>query len=441
MRKNLLYILYSLSGIKIPQNMKTISSIDKLSFAEKKNYQLQQIEKLLLHSYEKVPYYRKILREVGVVKNNKVFIENFHKIPVLTKEKIIEIGWNIYSKDHKKRKSYTNISGGTTGEPVRLVQDKKYREWGSASLKYMFESLGKEIGEAEIMLWGSYRDIIKGHINLRSRIYNKIIRKHFFNSYNFTKENMMKLVLIHNKIKPTVYWTYVDSIYEFSKFVLQEDIDLFPPRFIVTTIGPLYSDQRDIIQQAFKCRVLNQYGSREVGLISYEDNPNSEMKVCFYNNLVELISLDGSSDEKRIIVTNLNNYSMPLIRYDIGDIGIQGQKFFQFNDLRSYFTIKNVVGRTLGFFKKNDGTLIHTHYMIEQLFYKDWIKQFQIVQKDYDSIVFRIVLNNEPKKKDLEKIKRETRFLMGEECKISFAFVDEIKPTQSGKYIYTKCEI
>lgn len=434
-RKPIIYLLLAVSGSKILKNLKEIEKINLLSVEDKQQYQKNKLIKILRHAYDKVPYYHRILEEVGVVVNNKIHLENFDKIPLLTKDIIRKEGKNLYSSDYKMRKSYENTSGGSTGEPVKFIQDKEYDGWNIASKIFFFKRFGKHEGEKEIKLWGSDRDIIKGNLTLKDRLVNFLYNRKFFNCYNFSEENMANLVKLHNTFKPSTYWAYVDGIFEFSKYILKNKIQLFTPKFIITTIGPLHEYNRQIIEEAFHCKVYSQYGSREMGVISVE-NECKEMDVFFWRHIVEL---SGKNSEKAMTVTSLDNYSMPLIRYSIGDVSGEGTQKYSFGETVSFLTTQPVVGRTLGFFKKKDGSLKHTHFLVQQLFFKDWIHKFQFIQKDYDLVEIKVV--GKENKEEMKKIEDLIIGFLGNEFKIHWNFVDEIKPSSSGKYLYTVCEI
>ena len=167
------------------------------------------------------------------------------------------------------------------------------------------------------------------------------------------------------------------------------------------------------------------------------------MKVFFWRQFLEILtgSRDGNKNERRIIVTTLDNYSMPLIRYQIGDVAESGEESYRIGQTVSYLSIKNVIGRTLGFFKKKDGTLIHTHFMVQQTFFKDWIKKIQIVQKDYDLVVCNIAVEGGQNRDDIDDISGRIKTVMGQDCRVEFRFVSDIKPSRSGKYLYTVSEI
>ena len=84
---------------------------------------------ILLHAYENVPYYRRVLSDSGVVRDGTVVLAKFDNIRCLTKDIIRTEGDNLYAVDHKSRRSFVNTSGGSTGEPVSFLQDANYSDW------------------------------------------------------------------------------------------------------------------------------------------------------------------------------------------------------------------------------------------------------------------------------------------------------------------------
>ena len=135
---------------------------------------------------------------------------------------------------------------------------------------------------------------------------------------------------------------------------------------------------------------------------------------------------------------------MPLIRYQIGDMGVPA-KNAQCSCGRGLPLIEKVVGRQMDVFKTKEGKIIPAEYLIHFIgvvYNKDFISKFQAVQKDYDFIVIRLVLRDKAKfnlykKRIIDSIKG----IMGPGCKIEFEFVDYIEPTKSGKYLYTRRDI
>lgn len=432
-RKPIIYSLLYLTGSKIPQNLKEIKRVGKFSEKEKKEYQEEKLKKLLLYSSKNVPYYKKVLTEVGVVKNNEVFLENFHKISLLTKEIIRKEKSNLYSKE-KRKGVYENTSGGSTGEPVRFLQDRYYDDWNIANKLYFFNDFfGKEIGQADVNLWGSERDIYKNSLSLKERIINSIYNRTFLNAFKVSEEDLFHFVDSINKNKPVSMWVYVESIDSLANFIKEKKLKIHSPKFIISTAGTLYPEIRENVEKVFQCPVYNQYGSREVGVMAIECELQKGLHEFFWMNFIEIIDSD-------IYVTTLNNLAMPLIRYKIGDIADEinssvcscGRENLKFQEIK---------GREISHFKTKDGKLIHGQYIIHQFYFLDWVKKFQILQKDYNLIICKIVCSKEKKEKDLKNIEKNIKLVMGKGCRVNFEFLKNIKPSKSGKYLYTICKV
>ncbi len=443
-RKPLIYSLLHLSRNNIPRNLKEIYKYERLSRQEIDELANDKLSKLLLHAYENVPYYHNILSQCGVIDGGKVKLENFSNIPVLTKEIIKKEGKNLYSIDYKKRKPYSNTSGGSTGEPVRFVQDANYDQANTAIKLYFNVILGKDVGEREIKFWGSDRDIIEGCLTVKDRMINFLYNRKFFNSYRLNEQTINELINLNNRFKPVAYWSYMESALELAKYLARNDISFHSPRILISTIGPLTEKVKQEIELGMKCNVYNQYGSREVGVIACQCKSQKGMHTFPWWNKVEILNEQYNAvDDQQgdVVVTTLHNYSMPLIRYKIGDVAIGGG--YKCSCGRNTFLLDKVVGRTLGYFKKSDGSLVHSHFIVQALFFMNWIKMFQIIQDELDHIVINIELyeNKKPTEKELKEITSKVKILMGPSCEVDFEFVDSIKRTASGKYMYTLCKV
>jgi len=440
-RKPIIYSLLYLSGSKIPSILKEIKKIDKFSFIEKQRYQEEKLKKILLHVYNNVPYYHKILADAKIVDSNQeINLENFHKIPILTKEIIRREGENLYSKDYKKRKSYENTSGGSTGEPVGFLQDKNYDEWNKANKIYYKTFGNQDIGDKELRLWGSERDILEGKEKFSLRLKNWLYNRKELNAFRMSEKDMERFVIEWNKFKPQWIEAYAQSIYEFAKFIKARKLSIYSPRGVLTSAGTLYPEMEEVLREVFHYPVFNRYGSREVGSVACSDGNKKELKLSIWNNYVEILNnqlISCRADEMgKIYITTLNNYSMPLIRYDIGDVGVKG------ND---WEYLEKVEGREMNVFKTKDGKLIPGEFFIHFIgvvFNRGFISKFQVIQKDFDYILIKTIIRDKIKlEENRMAIEESIRKIMGEDCKIQWEFVNEIPPLKSGKYVYTISEI
>lgn len=435
-RKPLIFFLLQLTGSNIPKNLKTITKLDALSVAEKETYQKQQLEKLLLHAYKNVPYYSTLLPAVGVIdKNNTVDISRFKDIPILTKEIIREQGTLMYASDHKKRKSYINTSGGSTGQPIEILQDKNYSDWNIANKIFIKLKRGQDIGEKEMRLWGSMRDTLESNEGVTGALKNFLYNRKDINTFKLSEADIREIITIWNTFKPTWIEGYVNSLQEIAQYIAANSTDIFAPKGLLSSAGTLYPDAKAFFKEQYNSPVYNRYGSREVGDIACTAADSELHEVGWWNNYVEVLDDNHDTVTNNALgeahITNLNNYAMPLIRYAIGDT-IRATA-------NSSFEVQSVEGKLSEHFINIYKEKVHAGYFRQLLFYKKWIQKYQIIQEDYTHIVYAIVpyADETVPEADIKEITMYAQKMMGKECVIEFKFVQQIEPNASGKYLYT----
>lgn len=423
---------------------KTTQEWDMISAREVQERQQVLLRSLLAHAYKSVPYYRNVLSQTKVYDGSGApDLARFSQMPVLTKGIIRDEAENLLSQDWKRRGGKPNTSGGSTGEPVRFIQDRAHRTWCVYANKLYFNHmLGKEMGESEINLWGSERDIQCGSIGFRKELINLVYNRRFLNAFRMNDSTKAQYLQEISESKPAAIWAYVESIHELALFADQNGITVEPPNMIIATAGTLYEPVRQRVERVFGAPVYNQYGSREVGPIACECVEQSGLHLFPWTHLVEVVDDNDKpcapGTEGDIVVTNLVNYAMPLIRYRIGDRGALGNHC---SCGRPTPVLKAVTGRTVEHLVASDGARIHGQYIIHLYYHKDWVQKFQVHQTERDTVVNRIVVTRKPVEQELREIERQEKAVIGEHCNISFEIVEDIPPTASGKYLYVLSDV
>ena len=446
-RKPTIHALLRATRSDVPDNLQTIRRLWQSNPETVERYQRRKLADLLEHAHATVPYYEAVLESAGAVVDGDVHLENFEEIPLLTKETIREEGDRLVSRDPGPD-PYTNTSGGTTGEPVEIVQDQHYWEWNVATKIFYQEFAGKPLGGREVKLWGSERDLgLNEHSveSLKIRARNFLYNRRLLNSYRMSEADMRAHVDSINSFRPQTIWAYVESIHQLALFVERNSLDVHSPTGILATAGTLNEPVRECIERAFETQVYNQYGSREVGDMACECSTQYGIHVFPYVHKLEIIDETGDplppGTDGRIAVTTLNNYSMPLIRYKIGDMGILSAEPCRCG--RPFPTLDRITGRVTDHFRSTNGDLVHPGYLRKSLYYRDWIEKFQIRQTDTYHVQFVIKrrTDTDPPKSDLEEIRNAARTVLGDEVEISFHYPDKIVESDSGKYRYTVSEV
>jgi phenylacetate-CoA ligase len=401
------------------------------------------VHRLLQHCRDAVPYYAELLKKAEVSG-----IDDLQRLPILTKADIRANFDKLQSTDLPKRKWHVNTSGGSTGEPVRLVQDAEYRDRSAALALFHSSLLGCEVGEPIVRLWGSERDVENGTKSPKSRFFNWLTNTTWLNAFHMSPQRMREFIQTLNRIRPRLIVAYAQAAYELARFAEREGLSVRPQHAMVTSAGTLYPFMREKIAQVFGCEVYNLYGSREVSDIGCELPGCRGLWVAPWGSYVEILDDAGNpvppGTEGNIVVTCLTNYAMPLVRYWIGDRGaLMPEPVGRSVPAEpSTQVLKHVFGRNVDVFRTRDDTLIDGEYFTHLLYFRPWVWKFQVVQKAHEHVTFKLVrINGEPAKRELDEIATKTRLVMGNNCQIDFEFVEDLPPHPSGKYRYTISEV
>jgi len=435
---------------RIMNNFHGLKERQGLPLAELEKIQLSRLNSLLNHAAKNVPYYRGLFELNGLIQNGRIELRSLselQRIPLLKKDIIRREKERLHSFDHDIRKSFPNSSGGSTGEPVSLLQDEEYVVSDSANLLLLKDWRGVAPFDSEIFIWGAERDTFEGKRSLSGRFGDFMRNRLILNSFRMTEYSKKRYIDILNRHRPKMIRAYADSIYEIARYASENNIKVRPQNVIHTGASNLHPFMREEIEKVFQCPVYDHYGGREVGSIASECSAHDGLHIMMEHNIVEVIGKDNRpgppGHEGEIVVTNLSNYSMPIIRYRIGDMGIM-KTYSPCPCGCSYPKMQSVMGRVVDVFRTADGQTVSPIYFIHLIgvVYNDGtIGKFQVIQKDLETIRIKLEGGCDINQSVMDNITGKIKLVMGEGCRVEFETVDKIKTAPSGKYRYTISEL
>jgi phenylacetate-CoA ligase len=403
---------------------------------ENSNIQRKKLYALIQYASQNIPYYQRVIKEHQISFSEDTIFSDIKKIPILTKDIIRKNFEQLYKfRDHTY---YKNTSGGSTGEPIILYQDSNYFAWNTATKVLFDEWAGRKIGERMVTMSGALQDLLKSGQGFKLYLRQQLSGITVLKTIRMTEKDKYQHVQRINQIKPSMIFTYN---HEFSRFIQEHHLSVYSPKAIMTTGSVLYPEVQARIEEVFKAPVFNCYGSREVGSVACNCKKSFGLHLIPDIHYLEILNCHGKEvkprEEGNIIITLLTNYTMPLIRYQIGDVGILSEKTCQCG--RELPLLEKVVGRISGRFKNKFGDFINPSFY--SLFYfKENIRQFQVIQETTDLILINLVLIDKDKLEDMKNFFRENnqKFckIMGHQVTVKYNIVDEIEPSPSGKYMY-----
>lgn len=425
------------------KNYRRIERSQKLSFSENQKRSYQKLNRILTYAYLNVPYYKKLFDDLSIVENNKIVVNDISdiaKISFLTKDIIRKKKHLMYAKDKDDRFPFSNSSGGSTGQPVLFLQDAQYTMSNRLNTQLAYSWRGLGLYESMVVIWGAERDIFDGKKSFKSKLLDFYYNRTILNSFSMSEDDMRDYIGYLNKKRPKLIKAYAQSIYELAKFAKKNKIEVKAQQAIHLAAGTVYESMRMLIEEVFQCKAYNYYGSREVGAIASECQAQDGLHLMQEHTFVEIINAEGEAcnpgEQGEIVVTTLENYSMPLIRYKIGDVAVM-QEYSECSCACTYLKLEKIVGRTTDLFKTIDGKKIDGEYFTHLFYFRDWIEKFQVIQNSLDIIEIKIVKNSEIVEADILDISSKVKMVMGSDCQVLFEYLDEIPKTVTGKFRYT----
>ena len=300
---------------------------------------------------------------------------------------------------------------------------------------------GWDIGMKMAALWGNppVADTLKKKI--RKGLYDRVI---YLDTMNINEKSMLDFIRHWYEYKPQIMFGHSHSIFIFAKFVQENKIKDIKPRGIISSSMMLLPKERAVIEQIFSCKVTNRYGCEEVGLIACECEKHDGMHLNTDHLYIEFIKEDGmpakTGEEGTIVITDLINHGMPLIRYRIEDVGVPSDRKCSCG--RGLPLMEKVAGRVADFLVRKDGSLVAGVSLVERtLTAIKGIEQMQIVQESTSEIVLNIVKMEGYSQKSENDLMNEFLSVFGNNVKIKLHYVERIPQEQSGKYRFSICKI
>ncbi|MDQ7837673.1 MAG: hypothetical protein RDU59_04170 [Thermodesulfobacteriota bacterium] len=419
-------------GLERYKYFEEYSKIQWLTLDEVNQFQFETLKDLIRHAYTTVPYYAKLFNELGITPEDIRTHYDYSQLPVLTRETVKLNLPTLCSTKYDIRSLILNCSGGSTGEPLSFYQDQQLFEKMYANWMLGLSWAGWNGKGTVISLWGNPKEFQKATFSfqkIKEIFSNNII----LNAYSYDAETMNRWIKTIESKKEVFVYGYSSVLAELAQFIQHENIAVTNVRAVLTSAEQLFGWQREMIGKNFQCKVYDQYGSREVPGIASEC-ANGNMHILSHSAYVEFVK-DDNRLVKKIIVTSLTNYAMPLMRYEIGDFGQPKDDVCACG--RGFPLMQMGIGRTCDCFITPERKTIYGTLFVRQMYGINGVKNFQFHQTNERNINLYIVKSQiftlEDEKK-IENIKLFVKERVSKDMDVAVHFVDAIPKTTGGKH-------
>lgn len=413
-----------------------------LTLSEQQSRQLDSLKKLLCFVQTNTIYYRDLFERCSFNPRKLESLYALSQIPILNKD-LIRHNFNSLVSSPFRSTLWCKSTGGSTGQPLQFGYTKGSYEWRLAMSKRGYAWAGARPGTKQAYIWGVALGASTRRQRLKESLHHFMDSQKFYNCFEFGEQEMAQCLASLNGWQPQNLIGYTNPLYEFALYVDRHGGPLFKPQSILCAAEKVHPYQREVLQRVFGAPVFNTYGSREFMLIAAECEKHEGLHVSMENLIVEVVDDDGMpvrpGEVGRILVTDLHNYGMPFIRYEIGDMARVSEH--QCSCGRGLMVLDDIVGRSLDVIRTPEGKVVPGEFFPH--LFKDYpeIFRFQVVQKKLNTLIVKYQLQNLFPSETMAQLVTEIRNVVGPEIQIIFDEVDVIPLTSSGKYRVTISEL
>jgi len=416
-----------LSGANFFSKLKKIQEFEHKSREEIETYQFSQLKDLILIAYERVPFYRRKYEKEGLDSSSLRNLSDLSKFPVVSKREIRYQYKSMISSECDINKLKHTQSSGSTGEPKIFYYNAESYGWRLASQFFGWQKSGFKFGQKWLRISMAERK------NLFYKVFNFFSRCIYISLTDFNEEKYEKIRLVLEKEKPPVIYSYCSALYVLSEYLDVKGIHYDFVESIIVQGDMCFPQYRETIERVFQTKVFDTYGGD--GVIISGQCQEGNYHIQDIGVIVEVVGEDYKPLVKgelgKILVTDLHNKVMPLIRYEIADLGVKkgvgcscGSKFS---------LMGRPVGRDTDIIKLSNGMSLLVEYFVVVFEHYLEILQFQVREVGQNKLLIYLEVSETFTEEIQEKVVKEIVDYCKGGVEIDVEIVEEIPLQQSNK--------
>jgi len=376
-------------GQKMMQRLKFLEQAQYWQREQIVDRQNRDLQTLILTSYAEVPFYRDLMNDHGLHPSEIRSAEDLAKLPVVTKD-MLRSAYPDRATRKTGQKTYEAKTSGSTGKNFVVLEDAQTAGWYRAAFMLALEWSGWQIGEPQLQTGMTLKR------SLDRRLKDMLLGCHYVSAYQLDNSHLDAILAAVENKKLRYLWGYPGSIYYLAKRA--SELGWNQPMKAISTWGDsLYPAYRAAIESAFACRVFDTYGCGE-GFQVAAQCEFGNYHVHALDVIVEYLDEKhlpvAEGDVGNLVITRLHPGPMPLIRYQVGDLGVSAASHTCACG-RELPVMQSVQGRNADVIMTPSGNRLIVHFFTGILEHFKAIDSFQVEQDRSDHILIRIIPNND----------------------------------------------
>ncbi len=412
------------------QVLQRITSQAEISPAQ----QFEYVKAIVQHAYTYSPFYRRRFIAQGFKPEDFNDISDLQQLPVLSKADLRDNIDEILCTNIVPEDRIQSATGGTTGIPVTFYRDRYSQQYRRGIDIAIARYYGWHTGQWQGLLWGAPRDLISAR-NIKEKILQHFVyRQYALDTSQLTNESYEQFVRQTLKYNTRFILAYPSLAYDLAKRIQAGVVSPVRVPVISVTAEPLHDFQRAAIENVLAENVYARYGAREFGTAAFECREKQGMHILTESVYFEVIPTSPGSDIGTLLVTDLLNRTMPLIRYRVGDIAR-----LDFSPCPCGLPtprLCDVSGRETDIIWRPDGSGLPGTEIVSMVGRSGIKVKVQVIQEQERLIVIKVEGMIDSNKNEIESLIHIFRKDISADIEYRVESVERIKRTPSGKYRY-----
>jgi phenylacetate-CoA ligase len=406
-----------------------------LSQAQLQQLQVARLRGFLVQAAATVPYYRALFARHDFDPAAVRTVSDLQRLPFLTRSLIRENLEQLKSTRAGRLIRYS--TGGSTGEPLVFYMGLDRVTHDVAAKWRATRWWGVDIGDREIVLWGSPLEL-GAQDRLRSWR-DALLRTRLLGAFEMSEARTDHYLSIIRRVRPRMLFGYPSALALLAERSRARGIALrdLGVRVAFVTGETLFPDQRRAIEDVFGAAVANGYGSRDAGFIAHQC-PAGSLHLSAEHIIVELVADNGAparpGETAEVVITHLATGDFPFVRYRTGDMAIWSERHCGCG--RGLPVLERVHGRATDFIYTRSGNVMHALALIYEVRDRPGVSAFKFIQSEDFTIELQLVAEPRLDARTQGEILARLRARLGADTPVHITRVAAIAPERSGKYRY-----
>ena len=377
--------------------------------------QAKRLRAMVHHAYTTVPFYRARFDELGLRPEAIQSREDLSRLPITTRADVQRAGKAMRSDDFALSSLATHRSTGSTGRPITIYSDARFRRVREALFLRALFAAGYRPGHNLLLITHESR--------LRSR---PLLRW----DYASILDPPERILDLYTRLRPRIVYGCTTPLRQLAELIEERGLPPGPTRAVITVAETLDAETRRRIESAFGAQVFDFYGMTETGMIGFECQARAGYHLSEDANLVELLPTPAG-EAHSLVVTNLMLRGTPLLRFETGDLAVPGDRG-PCTCGRALPRIERLAGRSADCLRTPEGSIVSPYQVTCALEQIPGLERFRVVQQSLLEIEVQVESVELGTVKDA--ICRRLADVLGETVRVRVSPKSDLEPVPGTKF-------